>query len=171
MNICGNNSICIFFSSWYLKQWQSFFYYETIKLNPVRKDSYFPNLCMLLFSKLSNLSDCSYSIISHGIFCSQFNQLLWIINNERVSKLLDFFSFYLNFSWKSGKSSSWLYFGSSFTLKTIKSSNPETVLVTSGLQICQHQIDALQDSGHRDFISKSSTNICIHINPLHYRRN
>ena len=128
-----------FFSSWYLKQWQSFFLYGTIKLNRVRKDSYLPNLCMFIFSKLSNLSDCWYNIISHGIFCFQFNQFLWIINNERVSKLLEFFSFYLNFSWKSGKSSSWLYFGSSFTLKTIKSSNPETVLVTSGLQICQRR--------------------------------
>ena len=44
----------------------------------------FPKFCILVFSKLFNL-------ISRDIFCSQLNQLLWIISNEKISKLLNFF--------------------------------------------------------------------------------
>ena len=51
----------------------------------------FLNSACWFFSKLLNLPDCWYNIISHNIFCCQFNQILWIINNERVFKLLNFF--------------------------------------------------------------------------------
>ena len=46
---------------------------------------------VFLNSKLFNLPDYWYSIISHDFFCSQLNLLLWMINNERSSKLLNFF--------------------------------------------------------------------------------
>ena len=57
----------------------------------------------------------------------------WSISFEWLSRC------FLSFSWKASESSWWLYFGCSFSSRTIKSSNSEAALATSSLQIYELQ--------------------------------
>ena len=93
MYIWENNNICIFSSldsdcaDWPLvadTNGSLFFFVRLSSWTMCPKIIGFTKFCMLVFCKL-------FSLISQDIICSHLNRLLWIINIEKVSKLLNFF--------------------------------------------------------------------------------